>query len=97
MVKNNSKSPPLVIQTKSWKSFSNEYVGDYLSKGIGYVCMKWWLNPKTNIIYERNLKTENNPMEGVSISLKKHMVMENCIGKPIMSMVVREITSLNFM
>lgn len=55
---------PLVIQTKSWKSFSNEYVGDYLSKGIGYVCMKWWLNPKTNIIYERNLKTENNPMEG---------------------------------
>ena len=55
---------PLVIQTKSWKSFSNEYVGDYLSKGIGYVCMKWWLNPKTNIIFERNLKTENNPMEG---------------------------------
>ena len=55
---------PLVIQTKSWKSFSEKFVGDYISKGIGYVCMKWWLNPNNNIIYERNLKTEDSPMEG---------------------------------
>lgn len=55
---------PLVIQTESWESFSEEFVGDYISKGIGYVCMKWWLNPNNNIIYERNLITEDSPMEG---------------------------------
>jgi len=63
---------PLVIQTKSWKSFSEKFVGDYISKGIGYVCMKWWLNPNNNIIYERNLKTEDSPMEGFQFLSQKY-------------------------
>ena len=63
---------PLVIQTKSWKSFSENFVGDYISKGIGYVCMKWWLNPNNNIIYERNLKTEDSPMEGFQFLSQKY-------------------------
>ena len=63
---------PLVIQTKSWKSFSEKFVGDYISKGIGYVCIKWWLNPNNNIIYERNLKTEDSPMEGFQFLSQKY-------------------------
>ena len=63
---------PLVIQTESWESFSEEFVGDYISKGIGYVCMKWWLNPNNNIIYERNLKTEDSPMEGFQFLSQKY-------------------------
>ena len=54
---------PLVIQTESWESFTKKFVGDYISKGIGYVCMKWWLNPKNNIIYERNLNSVESPMD----------------------------------
>ena len=54
---------PLVIQTGSWETFSKENVGDYIFKGIRYVCMKWWLNPKNNIIYERNLEAEYDLME----------------------------------
>lgn len=63
---------PLVIQTESWETFSEEFVGDYISKGIGYVCMKWWLNPNNNIIYERNLKTEDSPMEGFQFLSQKY-------------------------
>jgi hypothetical protein len=63
---------PLVIQTESWELFSKEFIGDYISKGIGYVCMKWWLNPNNNIIYERNLKTEDSPMEGFQFLSQKY-------------------------
>jgi hypothetical protein len=63
---------PLVIQTESWISFSKIYGFDYLLKGIRYVGMKWWLNPKNNIIYKRNLKTEVSPMENFSYLSNKY-------------------------